>query len=40
MDGYETKVPVEVRTANAEKLQQIETELVRLADAIATLKNM
>lgn len=40
MDGYETKVPAEVRAANAEKLQQIETELTRLADAVDTLKNM
>ena len=40
MDGYETKVPAEVRTANAEKLQQTETELHRLADAILALKNL
>jgi valyl-tRNA synthetase len=40
LDGYETKVPVEVRSANAEKVQQIETELHRLNDAIQALKNL
>jgi uncharacterized protein (UPF0147 family) len=40
MDGYETKVPAEIRSANSEKLEQTETELIRLADAISALKNM
>ena len=40
LEGYETKVPAEVRSANLEKLQQTETELVRLADAVTALKNM
>jgi hypothetical protein len=40
MDGYESKVPAEVRTANADKLLQTETELHRLSDAIAALKTM
>ncbi len=40
MEGYETKVPADVRAANAEKLEQTKTELIRLGDAITALKNM
>jgi len=40
MEGYETKVPADVRAANSEKLEQTKTELIRLADAITALKNM
>lgn len=35
---YCTKVPEEVRAANAEKLSQTEGELARLTDAMAVLK--
>jgi valyl-tRNA synthetase len=38
IEGYNEKVPIEVRNANSEKLQQTETELARLADAIQALK--
>lgn len=38
VEGYEKKVPAEVRKANEEKMSQAETEIGRLGDAIASLK--
>jgi valyl-tRNA synthetase len=38
--GYEAKVPEEVRQANTEKLSQTDTEIERLGDAIAALKEL
>ena len=37
---YETKVPEEVRKSNSEKLSQMETEIVRLGEAMLFLKAM
>lgn len=37
---YTTKVPQEVRDANAERLEQMESEFQRLSLAKETLKNM
>jgi len=40
VDGYETKVPEEVRAANKEKLSQTRTEVERLTEAIKALRAM
>lgn len=37
---YSTKVPAEVQTANTEKLEQSESEIQRIAQAMETLKLM
>merc|ERR1712062_865790 len=37
---YESKVPEEVRKSNSEKLSQMETEIVRLGEAMLFLKAM
>lgn len=37
---YVVKVPEEVRTANTEKLEQSENEIVRITAAMDTLKLM
>ena len=38
VQGYDTKVPEDIRQANAEKSQQTQTEIERVVDAIAALK--
>ena len=38
IDGYESKVPEDIRLANAEKCKQTEKELDRIADAIKALQ--
>jgi valyl-tRNA synthetase len=38
VDGYETKVPDDVKAANKEKMVQTRTEIDRLAEAIKALK--
>ncbi len=40
VDGYEEKVPEEIRTSNKEKLAQLDTERHRLEDAIAALASL
>lgn len=37
---YSTKVPVEVQEANKEKIEQSESEIKRIIEAMATLKTM
>ena len=37
-DGYEVKVPAEIREANSKKMEEARTEIQRLADAIDALK--
>ena len=37
MADYEEKVPIEVRTANNERLRQLETELDKVIDALKAL---
>ena len=39
-NDYETKVPVEIRNVNAEKLSQSKGEIIRLTEAVASLKTM
>ena len=38
MQGYEQKVPEDIRLANAEKCDQTQKEIERIVDAIAALK--
>ena len=38
VQGYETKVPEDVRAANKEKLSQTRTEVERLTEAIKALQ--
>lgn len=40
IEGYEDKVPQQIRLANSEKMNQTKTEIVRLTDAMAALKSM
>ena len=38
VEGYDTKVPEEVRAANRDKLSQTRTEVERLTEAIKALQ--
>ena len=38
VEGYNTKVPEDIRLANSEKCQQTQKEIERLVDAMAALK--
>ena len=40
MEGYEAKVPAEVREKEREKLENSKVEVIRLDDAIKALKAM
>merc|ERR1711997_1218390 len=40
IEGYESKVPADVRKSNAEKSEQTNMEMTRIIDAIAALKAM
>jgi valyl-tRNA synthetase len=40
VQGYDTKVPEDIRLANTEKCQQTQKEVERLVDAIAALKTL
>ena len=40
MEGYEAKVPTEVREKEREKLENSKVEVIRLDDAIKALKAM